>query len=345
MMKKQDILLVPAFIEFYKKSKNGSRLTPSGTRFAKSLLYTYQAVYKKLIAFEKELETELFIPVSKRNSARETMRCKNHWQRFQKKYSTFLYKQGYLDNYIGLHFKICKTFLNWVYHEKNTGIGLHFKKLHVIKEEPDIFALSTERIKELIQVSKQNNFSPRLRVTCDLFLFGCTVGLRYSDLKVLNAKNIEKKENAIYLIVTSQKTNTRSRIKLPPYAAGILDSYKSRRKQLLPYPSISQFNKNLKLLGEELNWTESVGKTRNKNNKRIELKNPQGKAFRFCDMLSSHIMRKTAISTLLMHGVPEHVVRKISGHSANSAEFFRYVSYAQSFVDDETDKAFAQIGE
>ncbi len=46
-----------------------------------------------------------------------------------------------------------------------------------------------------------------------------------------------------------------------------------------------------------------------------------------------------------MHGVPEHVVRKLVVISANSAEFFRYVSYAQSFVDDETDKAFAQIGE
>jgi intergrase/recombinase len=54
-------------------------------------------------------------------------------------------------------------------------------------------------------------------------------------------------------------------------------------------------------------------------------------------------MRKTAISTMLSLGMPEHIVRKISGHAANSKEFFRYVKMAQNVIDKEADKVFDQI--
>jgi hypothetical protein len=46
-------------------------------------------------------------------------------------------------------------------------------------------------------------------------------------------------------------------------------------------------------------------------------------------------MRRTGITTMLCLGMNEQLVRKISGHSANSKEFYKYVSYAQSYLDNE----------
>jgi intergrase/recombinase len=54
-------------------------------------------------------------------------------------------------------------------------------------------------------------------------------------------------------------------------------------------------------------------------------------------------MRRTAITTMLNLGMPEHIVRKISGHAANSKEFFRYVRMSQNIIDQESDKIFEQI--
>ena len=54
-------------------------------------------------------------------------------------------------------------------------------------------------------------------------------------------------------------------------------------------------------------------------------------------------MRRTAITTMLCLGMPEHLVRKISGHAANSKEFFRYVLLSQSFIDQETDLMFEKL--
>jgi hypothetical protein len=54
-------------------------------------------------------------------------------------------------------------------------------------------------------------------------------------------------------------------------------------------------------------------------------------------------MGKTSISNMLALGMLEHIARKISGHAANSKEFFRYVKLAQNVIDQVADKVFEQI--
>jgi hypothetical protein len=46
---------------------------------------------------------------------------------------------------------------------------------------------------------------------------------------------------------------------------------------------------------------------------------------------------------MLNLGMPEHIVRKISGHAPNSREFYRYVQMSQSLIDQESDKVFKKI--
>lgn len=50
-------------------------------------------------------------------------------------------------------------------------------------------------------------------------------------------------------------------------------------------------------------------------------------------------MRRTAITTLLMLGVPEMMVRRISGHAGGSREFYRYVCIVQDYLSTEVKKA------
>ena len=49
-------------------------------------------------------------------------------------------------------------------------------------------------------------------------------------------------------------------------------------------------------------------------------------------------MRRTCITTMLTSGMPEYIVRKVSGHTSDSKAFFRYVTLAQSLMDKEIDK-------
>ena len=59
--------------------------------------------------------------------------------------------------------------------------------------------------------------------------------------------------------------------------------------------------------------------------------------------MSFHMMRRTAITTLLILGMPEHLVRKISGHSSTSNSFNRYAHYAQAYIDIEIDKVYSKL--
>ena len=56
-------------------------------------------------------------------------------------------------------------------------------------------------------------------------------------------------------------------------------------------------------------------------------------------------MRRTAITTLLIMGVPELIVRKISGHAPGSKEFYCYVSVAQDYMNQEVKIAYKKLVE
>ena len=92
-------------------------------------------------------------------------------------------------------------------------------------------------------------------------------------------------------------------------------------------------------------FTEPILKTRQRRGITVNICKPNGSKnkMRFCDAITTHTMRRTAITNLLSCGVNEQVVRKISGHAVNSKEFYRYVSFAQGYIDDQIDMAHEKM--
>jgi hypothetical protein len=54
-------------------------------------------------------------------------------------------------------------------------------------------------------------------------------------------------------------------------------------------------------------------------------------------------MRRTAITLYLSLGMPEQLVRRISGHSPSSKEFFRYVKISEEIMDREISKVHSKL--
>jgi integrase len=117
-----------------------------------------------------------------------------------------------------------------------------------------------------------------------------------------------------------------------------------KRKTIFPPIPRTRFNDQLKAIAEAANWTSEVGKLRTRRGLQVEDTFGVGKKkYRFCDLVSSHIMRRTAITTMLMLGMKEHVVKQISGHSNDSKSFYRYVNLVQSYLDNEMDEVFNKL--
>jgi integrase len=342
-MNQKNIPLLPLFSEFIKKYPKYALRHRNGKPISTSLLLNYKSVYRNLESLQIATGNTITIPILNGKSIREMKRVNRTWEIFYRSFTKHLQAKQLMDNYIGLQIKILRTCCSWACKEKNLNFGNFREYLHIPKEEIPIITLSMEQLSLLLNVDFLSSLNPSLQKTANLLVFGCCVGLRYSDLESLTTRNLEKRDGAVYLTQRSKKTLTQTRIKLPAFALEILSSFKNHHPKLLPYPNKYQFNSKLKALGEAAGWTEEVGKIRMRGGRKIEMRMANGKTYRFCDLLSSHVMRKTAITTLLINGMPEHLVRKISGHAANSSEFYRYVQYSQSYVDDHTEVVFNKI--
>ena len=245
------------------------------------------------------------------------------------------------DNYVGFNIKVIRAFFRYLNEEKHINTGPFYKKFHVRNEEVQIITLTPEQLNLLIydrDFEKQLNYLQR--TVKDIFVFGCTVALRYSDLMRIRNGNLHHVNGSIYLTVQSKKTDTLTRIKLPDYAIEIIKKYRAKTKFLFPSLYLNTFNSNIKRIGEMADWTQPMLKERGV---RATAKLRTVKQVRFCELLSSHTMRRTAITNMLMLGMPETMVRKISGHAPGSKEFYRYVKLAQTFLDEKTDAYFEQL--
>ena len=336
--------------DFINDSHSGKRLKKNGTRISPATVETYGYFKRVVTLFTEETSFEVKLFIVDNLTQREKQVAANYWRKFYKAFTNFMYnKMGYYDNYVGNIIKTLRTFLNYLTEERHINIGVFHKSFYAPKEEIDIITLNREQLNYIIfneefdRLVKQHD----LEKIKDIFVFGCTVALRVSDLLSLTRKNLVIQNDKYYLNVRSQKTKTKTSIKLPDYAIDIIKKYKGQQATLLPYISKAWLGNQLKEMGKLIPDNFEIVKTRERRGKQVVVyKDPKRKKhYKLSDHLSTHTMRRTGITTMLNLGMPEHLVRKISGHAANSREFFRYVELSQSFIDEQTDKVFEKLND
>lgn len=319
---------------------------PSGKRIRLSTIRQYEITGKLIEEFEKTTGEILEIRLMHRTSLRQAERNRNYWQKFYRKLQAFLYHQkNSYDNYSGFVLKNIKVFLRYLEVERNLPVGDFYKAFHVPKEMFTPVIISPEQLRFLI-INKEfeNTLTPLLRKIKDIFVFGCTVGLRFQDLMLLKYSNLQLNGNEKSLVLQTRKTGTEVFIPLPDYAIVILNRLKRGRKStLIPGISGSHFNSQLKKLIKLAGWDYFQPKYRHRQGEKEEIKTKEGETFRFYQHITAHTMRRTAITTLLLLGVDENAVRRISGHAPGSKEFYRYVVLSRDFLNKKVRAAQARL--
>ncbi len=346
----KELEFLPLFEKFIRDCRSGRRMKKDGKRIKPQTVDNYEYIYRNLREFSEKKDFALRINQISGNNKKQLQSARNYWKKFYKGYTDYLYtdRECY-DNYVGTNIKIIKTFFKYLKEEKNIAVGEFHKGFHIPVEEVPIITLSSEQLRFLVHNKDfEESLPPHLQTSKDVFVFGCTVALRVSDIFLLQPGNIHTVDGKYFLSVKTRKTGAEMRIKLPDYAYTILKKYSADKKSKTIFPplSLSQFNKNIRRIAEQAGWTDTIGKARERQgiNKKVFRAANAKKEYRFCDLITSHTMRRTAITTMLMYGMPEHLVKLISGHAGNSKAFYRYVNFVQSFADNELDKVHEKIG-
>jgi integrase len=335
------------FKQFIRETHTGIRVKKNGNKISQSTINNYRSALKILEDFILIKKFDFKLYLIKNISTKEYENIQKYWKIFYFDFTEYLYFDlNCFDNYVGTIIKNLKAFLNYLLKDLNFPIGNFHLSFYVPMEEIPIIALTPTQLNYLIYDKELCEKLPdKLNKVKDFFVFGCAVALRISDLLALRKENLYTENGQYYLKVISKKTSTFTSIKLPDFAIDILKKYKSRSVYILPHFSESFFNTQLKILGKYIDDKQEIAKYRKKRGVSYPVykKGTKKENYTLADHLTSHTMRRTAITTMLRLGMPDYIVRKISGHAPNSKEFYRYVSLVQSYLDEQTDIMFKKL--
>lgn len=204
-----------------------------------------------------------------------------------------------------------KTFLNFA-KKNDIKVSDKYKDFSIKRELLEVIALTNKEFESLFYLDLSNN--KKLSQVRDVFCFGCTTGLRFSDLSQLKREHI--KEDEIKLTVT--KTKQPLTIPLTPFSRAILTKYEDRAK---PLPTISnqKMNDYLKELCQLAGITEPIEIVRFQGAKRIVHTYPK------FELIGSHTGRKTFATLSLEKGMSAEQVMAIGGWK-DYKSFKRYVN-------------------
>lgn len=342
----KEISLHEAFQIFIKDSTKGKHLMPSGKRLSDNSIKNYSFVLKLIKSFEEKKGIQYRICIISKPSLKTISREQNYWKRFYESFTNYLYKDlQLLDSYVASSFKLIRSIFNYLTNQKCLPIGNYHKKFRIPNVSIEPIVLLPEQLSFLITNKEFKLKLPeRFYRALDIFILGCCTGLRVSDLLNLERKNLIFQSTTVMLNLYTQKTGTRVLIPLPDYCIEIIDRYKNKRSNfILPRIQLYTLNSHLKEIAKAAGWNWTHPKVRTRQGKLFEIKNKAGASFCFYEHISAHTMRRTAITNLLMLGVDESIVRRVSGHSATSKEFHKYVALSQAYLNEQLKTAYAKM--
>lgn len=248
---------------------------------------------------------------------------------FYEKFRKYLISEcKLLNNSIGKHIKILKTFLNYAV-EKGVNQNLAYKKFKVSTEQVDIIYLTEV---ELLHLHTLELDSKRLRNVRDIFCLACFTGLRFSDLNKIKTENIADG----ILTLRTEKTKDILTIPLNDYAMEIIDRHTSDDKIHLPHVITNQkMNEYLKELGEVAEFDDLVEQHRYSGSKKVTTKTEK------YNLITTHTARRTFVTLALEKGFRPEVVMEMTGHK-NYATFKRYIKITSKVKKEEMNRLWSK---
>lgn len=299
-------ILADYWVSFIEKAKKGEE-RHNGNRYNERTIKAYQKCLNSLLAYQEEVKHIFTFEEIDNN--------------FYSDYSTYLEKR-LRKNSICEQFKKMKHIMNLSIRD-----GLHsnmtYNNFSTTEEEVDNIYLTEE---ELVAISKLDLTNSRLDKYRDIFLIGCYVGLRVSDLL-----RIRKEHFYVVDGVEMLKIKT---IKCPKdiYIPFLWKDLKYRLEKYdynLPKVTEQHLRKEAREVGKlaKINTPVLIEAGRYKRDEPYEK----------WQLIGTHTCRRTACTNMFKRGIPVKQIMMISGHKKEST-FYKYIK----ITEEENAKMLAQ---
>lgn len=294
--------LLDHWATFIKHQTDVKRLEPNTIR-------QYEGTKKKIEEFETFISCRLTFEMIDGN--------------FIDAFCSYMYNEkNYSHNSLGGKVKHLKSYMNFLL-SKEITTNQKFKNFKKPSNETTIFALSQEQLDTLFYLDLSGE--KRLEKARDLFVLGCSTGLRYSDYSAIKPGNI--KDDCI--VISTEKMDRQVKVPLNDYSRAIIAKYPNG----LPTMSNVNLNKFLKEIGIRAKFFDEYEVTTYKSGLKQKHFRPGYM------MLTSHCARRTFATQSLQRGMQMAFVMRVTGHK-DLRSFMRYVHVAEPKLKEEVDKAW-----
>lgn len=196
---------------------------------------------------------------------------------------------------------LLKTFLYWSL-ENGYTYKTDFQKFKAPKaQQTDEVALTFDQVTEVFEYDLSHN--PKLERVRDLFVFGCSTGMRISNYAKVQKKDIH---NGMIKVRDQKNTDKALEIPLNDFSNFILKKYDYQ----LPTISNQKFNDYIKEVFKIMGFIENIKKTIKVGKDLIEQINP------LYERISSHTARRSFITIMKNQKIPDKVIMSITGHKS-----------------------------
>jgi integrase len=187
------------------------------------------------------------------------------------------------------------------------------KKFSMSEVETDAVYLTEKEINDLYNYDFSRE--KRLEGVRDLFVFGCFVGLRFSDYSTVEKENIVSIDGDLFIKVITEKTDQLVIIPCHPLVLELLQKYESNYNSLPKSLSNQKFNEYIKEVCKKAGLTEKG---------RLSTDPKKG----LCECVTSHTARRSFATNLYLDGYPTIEIMKITGHKTEKA-FMKYIKVSK----------------
>jgi len=196
---------------------------------------------------------------------------------------------------------LLKTFLYWSLNKKYSYNNdfISFKKPQ--KFRTDEIALNYEQVELIYNFDFSEN--KRLERVRDLFIFGCTTGMRFGNYSTISKSDVD--DNFIRVIDLKSKSKNLA-IPLNSISRSILEKYDYN----LPSITNQKMNKYIKEVFKKLDFTDEIKKTMKYGDELVDQK------AEFWTRISSHTARRSFITIMKNKRVPDKVIMSYTGHTS-----------------------------
>ena len=272
---------------------------------AHNTIRTYKSLYRITVEYELEKSQQLFLDGIDKNTAVSF----TQFLKIEKQYS---------DNYCGQLLKLLKIILR---DAQKSGFEIHPYSNYIesFKQKSSdriIHFLNPAEIKVLKGLGR---IPSKLEDSYKWLLIGLSIGQRVSDLLSLNASNIRKANNGLYIDIIQKKTKKAVTIGVADPL--VIDLLESEFPKVL---SQEAFNKQIKMICKIAGIDEVVrGFKNNPKTRRKEVVDAPKYEF-----VTSHIMRRSFASNYYGK-IETPLLMNITGHTKEST-FLTYIGTHQN---------------